>query len=161
MRRALTVVSFVGHVSKENAHHDFPNKAIKLRRLPIFFTLSVLILRWLCFADRWGGEGVCNGGVKEPAPGFNPFPSCNTRPCGLGVRRLRLRIVLNRELSVRLSSLDVFPRFSISPSTVVPLVARNSSGIPTNRTTPRSGGTPKESIMKFWIRAAFLLFVVG
>lgn len=44
-RRPRTAGCFVMRVSKENPHHDFPNKAIKLRRLPIFFTFSVLILR--------------------------------------------------------------------------------------------------------------------
>lgn len=42
--RPRTGVTFDVHVSKENAHHDLPNKAMKLRRLPIFFTFSVLML---------------------------------------------------------------------------------------------------------------------
>ena len=45
MRSFRTMGSFVVHVSEGNAHHYFPNKAIKLRRLPIFFIFSVLIWR--------------------------------------------------------------------------------------------------------------------
>lgn len=146
---------------EECTPHAFPNKAIKLRRLPIFFTFSALISRWLLFIAIVGNGGLSSGGVGGFAPNFEPFPSPSPSPCGLDARRPRLRIVLSRELSVRLSSLEVFLKFSISPSTVIPLVAKYSSGIPTNRTTPRSDGTPRASIIKFWIRAAFLLFVVA
>lgn len=41
-----------------------------------------------------------------------------------------------------------FCRLSICPSTVVPLNAKSSSGIPTNFTTPRTGVTPSASAMK-------------
>ena len=56
---------------------------------------------------------------------------------------------------------DVFCRFSICPKTVVPLKARFSSGMPTNRTTPLVVATPSESARKACIRAALRLFVVG
>lgn len=45
MKSPRTMVSFVVHVPKGNAHRYFPNKAIKLRRLPIFFIFSVFIWR--------------------------------------------------------------------------------------------------------------------
>lgn len=56
---------------------------------------------------------------------------------------------------------DDFCRFSICPKTVVPLKARFSSGMPTNRTTPLVAATPSESARKACIRAALRLFVVG
>ncbi len=140
----------------------FPNRAIKLCRLPIFGPFSILISKKLFFfPSELGREWLSTGGEGDLTPEFASFPSPALDSGGLDVRRPRVRMVLNRELSVRLCSLDVFRRFSISLSTVIPLVARYSSAMPTNRTTPRSAGTPRTSIMKFWMRAAFRLFVVG
>ena len=52
-------------------------------------------------------------------------------------------------------------RFSICPSTVVPLKAMCSSGIGLNFMTPRAGATPSESAMKVCSSAALRLLVVG
>ena len=54
-----------------------------------------------------------------------------------------------------------FCRFSICPKTVVPLNARFSSGMLTNRTTPLVAATPSESARNAWIKAALRLLVVG
>ena len=45
--------------------------------------------------------------------------------------------------------------------TVMPLVARYSSGMLTNFTTPRSGRTPRAEVMKDCMRAALRLFAGG
>lgn len=63
--------------------------------------------------------------------------------------------------SEKLSLFGDFCKFSICPKTVVPLKARFSSGIPTNRTTPLVAATPSDSATKACIRAALRLFVVG
>lgn len=54
-----------------------------------------------------------------------------------------------------------FSCLSISPAIVVPFVAKFSSGIDVNFTIPRSEGTDSMSAMNDWIRAAFLLFIIG
>lgn len=63
--------------------------------------------------------------------------------------------------SEKVSLFGDFCRFSICPKTVVPLKARFSSGMPTNRTTPLVAATPIESVIKACTRAALRLFVVG
>lgn len=42
MKNYRPIVGYVVQISQGSAHRYFPNKAIKLRRLPIFFTFSVL-----------------------------------------------------------------------------------------------------------------------
>lgn len=63
--------------------------------------------------------------------------------------------------SEKFSLFGDFCRFSICPKTVVPLKARFSSGMPTNRTTPLVEATPSDSATKACMRAALRLFVVG
>ena len=63
--------------------------------------------------------------------------------------------------SEKFSLFGDFCKFSICPKTVVPLNARFSSGMPTNRTTPLVAATPSESAKKACMRAALRLLVVG
>lgn len=130
--------------------HDvhFPNMAKKLRLLPILCTFSAFLSNELFSVGMAGIGGLFDGGVMG-APLFSSgLTSRNGSPFGFGVLRLRLLIVPSREFSFLFSSLDDLLRPSISPSTVVPFVARYSSAIPTKRTTPRLGETPIASLMK-------------
>lgn len=63
--------------------------------------------------------------------------------------------------SEKFSLFGDFCKFSICPKTVVPLKAKFSSGMATNRTTPLVAATPSESAIKACIKAALRLFVVG
>ena len=74
---------------------------------------------------------------------------------------LRELFVIARLMPVPLSSACCRSSFSISPSMVMPLMARLSSWIGTNLMMPRSGVTPIDSHMNCCIRAALRLFVVG
>lgn len=130
-------------------HSDyFPNMARKLRLLPILCTFSAFLSIELFSVGMGGTGGLFMGGVG----GITLFPggltSLSGRSLGFGVLRLRLLIVPSREFSFLFSSPELLLRFSISPSTVVPLVARYSSAMPTKRTTPRSGDTPRASLIK-------------
>lgn len=143
------------------APRHFPNMDKKLRLLPIFWTLSALLSLKLFSVGIAGRGGPFVVGLGVWAWVSNMFSSLMTNSLAFGVRRLRLRMTPSLEFSFLFSSPEVFDWFSISPSSVVPLVARNSSAIPTKRTTPRSGVTPRDSLMNAWMRAALRLFVVG
>lgn len=69
--------------------------------------------------------------------------------------------VMARFMPMPLSSACCRSRRSMSPSMVMPFIARLSSWMATNLIIPRSGVTPIDSHMKFWIRAALRLLVVG
>lgn len=108
-----------------------------------------------------GIGGLCNVGlgILSLVPGrllswrlsFSGFDDLRLRP---------RRSVFDRLVSV-VSSLDSLLKLSISPCTVLPLVARYSSDIPTKRMIPRSGVTPSSSDMKVCIITAFRLLVTG
>lgn len=139
----------------------FPNIAKKLRLLPILCTFSALLSIELFSVGMAGIGGLFNGGVTGIPLFAWGLTSRNGSSFGFAVLRLRLLMVPSREFSFPFSSLDVLLRPSISPSTVVPLVARYSSAIPTKRITPRLGETPMASLIKDWMRAALRLLVVG
>lgn len=143
--------------------YDFPKMAKKLFLLLIFCTFFAFLSNGLNSVGMGGIAGLSSDGLSIPSPDREPVSSRSGSSFGLCcVLRVRVLVLAFRKwLSTGLSSLEVLLRFSISPSIVVPLVARNSSAMPTKRTTPRSGDTPRQSDMKFWISAALRLLVVG
>lgn len=74
---------------------------------------------------------------------------------------LTLSLRLAFALEVPASSTSFPDAAAISPAVVFPFHAAFSSGTDTKRKKPREGGTPRESSMCFWMRAAFLLFLIG
>ena len=151
-------------VTKSRRVSYLPNMAMKLLLLPIFCTFCAFLSNELGSDGMGGIAGLANGELGVLLLVFGRLSSISGSSVGLCCAFLRFRPLEAVDLecaSVALSSLEILLRFSISPSTVVPLVARYSSATPTNRTTPRSGDTPSESAMKFWIRAALRLLVVG
>ena len=76
-------------------------------------------------------------------------------------RRLRLRCLpFPSRFSGSRSRSDLL-ELSIRPKTVIPLVAKFSSGTAIKRRIPRLGDTLRDSDRKDCIRVAFRLFVVG
>lgn len=158
--------------------YHFPNKAKKLFRFPSLFGTFSRLLSSNWFADSidiepCGTDGfllfLLDGrGLSVSSADSAPSSEapCSRRGVSFGfscVLRLARPLIAPclDWLSTALSSLEFLLRFSISPSIVTPLVARYSSATPMKRTMPRSGGTPRDSPMKFWMSAAFRLFVVG
>ena len=141
----------------------FPNIDRKLRLLPIFCTFSALRSRGDFSVGIAGSEGLVKAGLRGAGlvtfePGLELVRLCRLRSFGFAFTDLRL-LILPIADSGLVSSSEFFP--SISPSMVVPFVARYSSPTPTNLTTPRSCSTPSECNKKSWRRAALRLFVVG
>lgn len=168
----MTVLSLSFH------RHHFPNKARKLFLFPSLFGTFSRLLSSNRFADSidieprgtdcfllflLDGRGLSVSSADSAPSSYAP---CSRSGVSFGfswaLRPARPLIALCFDwLSAALSSLEFLLRFSISPSIVTPFVARYSSATPTKRRMPRSGGTPNDSPMKFWISAAFRLFVVG
>lgn len=137
------------------------NIARKLLLLPILCTLAALTSSGLD-ASVLGIGGLFNGGLVAMlslVPGresgicnFSAFDDLRLRP---------RRTVPDLCAPFPPSSPDSLLRFSMSPKTVLPFVAKYSSAIPTKRMTPLSGVTPSESAMNVCIMTAFRLLVVG
>ncbi len=146
----------------------FPaNIAKKLRLLPILCTFSAFLSSGLGSSGIAGigglfSDGLFNGGLMTLLSLVAGRVSGICNLSGFDDLRLRpRRRVPDRCAPFAPSSLDSLLRFSMSPKTVLPFVARYSSEMPTKRTTPLSGVTPRESAMNVCIITAFRLLVVG
>lgn len=110
-------------------------------------------------------DGSCGPKLRALAGGVI-YSSCVGS--GLLILRFRSDLVLclffprDRVLLILEASSECsFSRSSISPATVLLLVAKFSSAMGRNRISPRSGTTPNASSIAFCSRAAFRLFVTG
>lgn len=101
--------------------------------------------------------------ARISSPFFATLPSPFTSPFSKGMLLFFSTIML---LLLPLSPVVFvlplsFSAFSASDCTVVPPIARFSSGMGLNLMIPRSAGTLRISAMKPWINAALRLFIVG
>ena len=146
---------------------------MKLRLFPNFCTFSALrsiALFSTGIAGRGGLATLLIGTDCEPCQsgkslGLDGVLSLNGRSVGLGCACFLLSFLDGKGENPAAGLVSfptaVFCRFSICPSTVVPLNAMSSSGMRLNRITPLAGATPSESARKLCSKAALRLFVVG
>ena len=146
---------------------------MKLFLLPTLCILLALRSITLCALGIAGMVGVScvSVGLGILLPGVDWL--LGTRESAGGLRCVALLLdvrcggfaspfVVGNVLVVMLLIVVVFLcKRSIWPRIVVPEIARYSSGMPMNFTTPRSGSTPKEEDINDWVRAVFRLLVVG
>ena len=150
-----------------------PNIAIKLFLLPTLCILLAFRSITLCafgIAGKVGGSCV-RVGLGILLPGVDWLLGTRERAGGLRCVAPRLDFlcggfaspfVVGGVLDVMLLIIVAFfCKRSICPRIVVPEVARYSSGMPMNLTTPRSGNTPREEAIKDWVKAVFRLLVVA
>ena len=133
--------------------------AMILLLLPSFCTFSAFMSIAL-FCTGIAGSG----GLATLLIGIDCVPSLNGRSLGFDLFCLLLCAFCGNGVNngPGLSSFSGFRcRFSIWPSTVVPLKAKSSSGIRQNLMTPRAGATPNESARNVCKSAALRLLVVG
>lgn len=146
--------------------------AIKLFLLPIFFAFSALKSATLLVFEI-GGTGGSGGVTILSLDGGVGMVGviCSSRfgrllPffVDLRLRILCLLFLDTDKLCLTLtpfSSAICLSSSSIAPASVIPPVAKFSSGMGTNFMSPLSGATPKLSSIDFARSAAFLLFVTG
>ena len=141
-----------------------PNIAMKLFLLPILCIFSALRSKGLGSSGIGGIMGLLNVGLATLLPGIEELLGTNdSLGCRLGNSfRLTFLCMISCVLGLSLcSGLAAFCSLSICPSSVVPPVARYSSGIPRNFMIPRSGRTPSDDARNDCMSAALRLFVVG
>ena len=138
---------------------------MKLLLFPNFWTFSAFRSIALFCKGIAGSIGLCSGaGLATLVIGTDCVPCLRGKSLGFPCACLRLGVFCGKGLKATALWLSMpwnFWRFSIWPSTVVPLKARSWSGTPVNFMTPRAGATPKPSARKAWSSAALRLFVVG